>query len=120
MQKIVLFIAPRHVKWSTPSKIGNLFLNRFAIDENEGAEIVKIFELEHKFPHNADSIQDCIDNGVKTMVDFGNDDLIPHFIYSSAVFSPVTKLEEKFVTSMIKFGSNHQYLQIFIWKEYVL
>ena len=32
-QKIVLFIEPS-VWASTPSKIGNLFMNRFAIDED--------------------------------------------------------------------------------------
>ena len=33
-QKIVLFIEPAAVAWSTPSKIGNLFMNRFGIDED--------------------------------------------------------------------------------------
>ena len=47
MQKIVLFIEPIDVmKWFTPFKIGNLFMNRFAVDEDAASEILKIFELE--------------------------------------------------------------------------
>ena len=30
-QKIVLFIEPAEKAWEKPSKIGNLFMNRFAI-----------------------------------------------------------------------------------------
>ena len=46
MQKIVLFIEPTDDAWLTPLKIGNLFINRFAVDEDEASEILKIFELE--------------------------------------------------------------------------
>ena len=46
-QKIVLLIEPENVKYSTPTKIGNLFMNRFAIDEDESHEVLKIFELEN-------------------------------------------------------------------------
>ena len=45
-QKIVLFIESSVEKFVTPSKIGNLFMNRFAIDENAATEIVKIIQLE--------------------------------------------------------------------------
>ena len=45
MQKIVLFIEPNGEAWRTPSKIGNLFMNRFAVDEDAAFEILKIFEL---------------------------------------------------------------------------
>ena len=48
MQKIVLFIEPMEEAWSTPLKLGNLFMNRFAVDEDEASEILKIFELETK------------------------------------------------------------------------
>ena len=48
MQKIVLFIEPfDELKWFTPFKIGNLFMNRFAVDEDAASEILKIFELEN-------------------------------------------------------------------------
>ena len=46
MQKIVLFIEPCGEAFNTPSKIGNLFMNRFAVDEDAASEILKIFELE--------------------------------------------------------------------------
>ena len=46
MQKIVLFIEPNDEAFDTPLKIGNLFMNRFAVDEDAASEILKIFELE--------------------------------------------------------------------------
>ena len=48
MQKIVLFIEPAAEAWSTPSKIGNSFMNRFGIDEDAKHEILKIYHLENK------------------------------------------------------------------------
>ena len=48
MQKIVLFVEPSVYSFDTPAKIGNLFMNRFAIDENASSEILKIFELDEK------------------------------------------------------------------------
>ena len=52
MQKMVLFIEqlsswlPTIHAYETPVKIGNLFMNRFAIDENDSSEVLNIFELE--------------------------------------------------------------------------
>ena len=46
MQKIVLFIDPNDLAWFTPLKIGNLFMNRFAVDEEAASEVLKIFELK--------------------------------------------------------------------------
>ena len=46
MQKIVLFIEPSDDAFFTPLKIGNLFMNRFAVDEDAASEVLKIFELE--------------------------------------------------------------------------
>ena len=45
MQKIVLFIEPNDDAYSTPFKIGHLFMNRFAVDENVSFEIIKVLEL---------------------------------------------------------------------------
>ena len=50
MQKIVLFIEPPTIgsapyEFETPVKIANLFMNRFAIEEDASFEILKIFEL---------------------------------------------------------------------------
>ena len=49
MQRVVLFIDPKLAEsdYYTPSKIGNLFINRFAIEEDAFSEILKIFELEN-------------------------------------------------------------------------
>ena len=48
-QKIVLFIEPAVRAYQKPSKIGNLFMNRFAIDEDANHEILKIYHLENTF-----------------------------------------------------------------------
>ena len=45
-QKIVLFIGTAFCACQKPSKIGNLFMNRFAIDEDAKNEILKIYQLE--------------------------------------------------------------------------
>ena len=45
MQKIVLFIEPSDNAFFTPFKIGHLFMNRFAVDEDSGSEIIKVLEL---------------------------------------------------------------------------
>ena len=47
-QKIVLFIESAAVRSRKPSKIGNLFTNRFAIDEDAKNEILKIYQLEYQ------------------------------------------------------------------------
>ena len=45
MQKIILFIEPFEDAFETPTKIGDIFMNRFAIDEDASCEILKRFEL---------------------------------------------------------------------------
>ena len=45
MQKIILFIEPYDDAFITPAKIGDMFMNRFAIDENDTCEILKRLEL---------------------------------------------------------------------------
>ena len=49
MQKIVLFIEPQEDQSITPLKIGNLFINRFSIEEDECNEILKIYYLDNKY-----------------------------------------------------------------------
>ena len=46
MQKIVLFIEPMHDAWYTPLKTRNLYMNRFAVEEDAAYEVLKNFELE--------------------------------------------------------------------------
>ena len=63
-QKIVLFIEPAVKAWSTPSKIGNLFMNRFGIDEDAKHEILKIYHLENylgKFSRGTLSSEEGLD-----------------------------------------------------------
>ena len=45
MQKIILFVEPNDDAFQTPAKIGDIFMNRFAVDENASCEILKRFEL---------------------------------------------------------------------------
>ena len=45
MQKIVLFVEPIDETFCTSAKIGDMFMNRFAIDENASCEILKKLEL---------------------------------------------------------------------------
>ena len=45
MQKIILFIEPNEDAWFTPAKIGDLFMNRFAVDEDTAFEVINVLEL---------------------------------------------------------------------------
>ena len=47
-QRIVLFIEPTEYACVTPSRIGNLFMNRLAISEDSDNEILKIVHLEEE------------------------------------------------------------------------
>ena len=54
--QIIIFTYYRTRKYNT-FNIGNLFMNRFAIDENAATEIVKIIELESWEYENFESRQ---------------------------------------------------------------
>ena len=45
-QKIVLFIEPNDEDQESPTSIGNLYMNRFAIDEDAADEILNIYHLK--------------------------------------------------------------------------
>ena len=45
-QNIVVFIEPNDEDQKSPTSIGNLYLNRFAIDEDAADEILKICQLQ--------------------------------------------------------------------------
>ena len=49
MHKIVMFIEPNPDASFTLEKIGNLFMNRCSIEEDEKIEILKIYQLETDF-----------------------------------------------------------------------
>lgn len=48
-QNIVLMVEPSEDKFTCATKIGNLFINRFAIDEEAAFEIIQILEFEKSF-----------------------------------------------------------------------
>ena len=63
MQKIVLFVEPSDDAFTTPEKIGNLFMNLSAIKEDGSSEILKILELgkgSFEFPPRAKNYQKFI------------------------------------------------------------
>ena len=49
MQKIVLFIKQAQKAYHTPTEIGNLFLNRFSINEDDESEVLKIYQLQNTY-----------------------------------------------------------------------
>ena len=44
-QRIIIYIEPSDDKWSCPLKIGNLYMNRFAIDEEAAFEIQDVVTI---------------------------------------------------------------------------
>ena len=49
MHQIVLFMHPKKYDYDKHTEIGNLFLNRFAIEEDANFEILKIIYLEDNY-----------------------------------------------------------------------
>ena len=45
-QKIILFIEQNDEDQKSPTSIGNLYMNRFAIDEDAADEILNIYDLK--------------------------------------------------------------------------
>ena len=97
-QKIILFIEPQKFKSNTPSKIGNFFMNRLVIDEDESNEILKIFELKNTEMKYLESIDDA----VNACSSFGNDALIPHFLFCVNV-DVFVELQELILLTMGKY-----------------
>ena len=52
MQKLVFFIESNYKDYGLASNIGNLYMNRFIIDEDAGHEIVKVYEVEKFHPNS--------------------------------------------------------------------
>ena len=46
-QNIILFSEPPENSWDMPSRIGNTFLNRFAIDEDDACEVLGVYNLRN-------------------------------------------------------------------------
>ena len=45
-QKIIVFISPSDQAFERPTSICNLYMNRFAIEEEAGSEILKIYQFK--------------------------------------------------------------------------
>ena len=60
-QKIVLFIEPEYEAYIKSSKIGNLFLNRFAIDEDAKNEILKIYYQFYDLDMDRSTLEEGLD-----------------------------------------------------------
>ena len=77
MQNIVIFIELTKRKYSEPSKIGNLFINRFIIDEEASSEILKVFELDevnlYQHPECENQGKDLVLNLTYMLASYDND-----------------------------------------------
>ena len=51
-QTIIYYKESGESPWNTPSKIGNIFLNRFSIDEDFACEILGVYELSNNDMYN--------------------------------------------------------------------
>ena len=51
-QNIILLTEPSKSSWETPSKIGNLFMNRFSIDEDNACEVLGVYHLTNAIPYD--------------------------------------------------------------------
>ena len=60
--RIIFFTEPSRDKWRTPLKMGNLYMNRFAIDEDAAVEVLKIFELKELSQKNNENERKEIGN----------------------------------------------------------
>ena len=62
IMRIIFFTEPSRDKWRTPLKMGNLYMNRFAIDEDAAVEVLKIFELKELSQKNNENERKEIGN----------------------------------------------------------
>ena len=46
MHQVVLFLEEQEEDWRTPLKIGNLFFNRFGVDEDAAFEMIGVYNLQ--------------------------------------------------------------------------
>ena len=47
MFNVILFTEAFKEKWGTPLKIGDLFFNRFGVDEDAAFEMLGVYQLEN-------------------------------------------------------------------------
>ena len=93
MQKIILFVEPSDDLFFTPAKIGDLFMNRFAIDEDASCEILKTIELVKTSWEISDPLGDKNKNFAEERKQKGMDHsimIVNNQIYSSKI-DPIKK-----------------------------
>ena len=126
IHNIVIFIEPNDDAHVTPYKISNLFMNRFAVEEDACHEILNIFEFEKTLswkmwvPENPEyndfesqrehkeiNDLDTIDNGAKAIVRQKYEGFTPHFIYCGEFYSwqdeSIGNLKKKVLMKMRKY-----------------
>ena len=68
MQKIILLIEPSNYPCEEPVKLGNLFMNRFSIDEEDSSEVLNIFELDENLDIYASSEEEQEQKGMDPII----------------------------------------------------
>jgi len=88
MQKFILFVEPFDETFYTFAKIGDMFMNRFAIDEKASCEILQRFELDktsdemswpgHKNYQNF--VEERLQKGMDHFIVIGNSKILIRYI----------------------------------------
>ena len=100
-QNLVLFIEPPIDPWSSPSKIGNSYINRFAIDEEAAFEIIGIYNLSkmrvvgsienygfgERRGEDMVSDNEIIDSAIKKSAEYKTKRLNTHLIFAGVSFA---------------------------------
>ena len=74
-QNIILFTEKPENSWDMPSKIGNLFLNSFAIDEDDANEVVGVYDLHHNETENMNIIESGLTRAAEYRLDIELEDI---------------------------------------------
>ena len=73
MHNVILFAEQFKEKWCTPLKIGDLFFNRFGVDEDAAFEMLGVYELEKTSIKMVDAREEEYKNFVKEREEKGRD-----------------------------------------------
>ena len=141
VQNLVIFIEPNDDAHVTPYKISNLFMNRFAVEEDACHEILKISEFDKSswkmwVPESPEYSQfesqrkqkelndiGTIDNGTKSFYK-KYEGSTPHFIYSGEFYSwqdeSIKNLKNKVLMKMRKYNIRASILTILKMKRWCL
>ena len=92
MQDLIFFMEPSESEFMTPLKIGNLYLNRFTIDEDAAFEIMGLHELTRKKFELTDNewFEFPIDDNLYDMDEFFKPDLETFYSAFENAFKKMT------------------------------